>query len=74
MAKTSISKNEIPVKPCYSHVGGKLGSLLMEQFIQNGWIKKSATNERLYYITTKGKSGFTDMGIDLSLIPSEQIG
>jgi DNA-binding PadR family transcriptional regulator len=61
----------IPVKSCYSHIGGRLGNLLMEQFIEKEWIKKTESNERLYYITTQGKAAFTQMGIDLSLIPVE---
>jgi hypothetical protein len=28
-------------------------------------------NDRLYYVTSKGKTAFTQMGIDLSLIPAE---
>lgn len=63
----------IPVKPCYSHIGGRLGNLLMEQFIENGWIKKSVINERMFIVTVKGKKAFKEMGVDLSLIPQEEI-
>jgi hypothetical protein len=61
----------IPVKPCYSHIGGRLGALLMEQFIGNGWIKRQGEDDRHYVMTTKGAAGFTELGIDLSLIPKE---
>lgn len=64
-------KKIIPVKTCYGHIGGRLGNLLMEQFIENGWIQPVPGNERLYFVTSKGKSAFTQMGIDLSLIPVE---
>lgn len=63
----------IPVKLCYSHIGGRLGSIMTEHYIEKGWIKQSADNERLYYVTAKGKKIFTEMGIDLSLIPEETI-
>ena len=63
----------VPVKLCYSHIGGRLGSMLTEHYIQKGWIKQSADNERLFYVTAKGKKIFTDMGIDISLIPEEII-
>jgi DNA-binding PadR family transcriptional regulator len=67
MAKPS-AKTILPVKLCYSHIGGQLGSLLTEHFIASKWIQKTDNNERLYSITTKGKKELTAMGIDLSLI------
>jgi hypothetical protein len=27
-------------KTCYEHIGGKLGQLLLEQFVEKGWIAK----------------------------------
>lgn len=65
MAKKSTI---LPVKFCYSHIGGQLGSLLSEHFISKKWIEQLADNERLYQITPKGRKAFTEMGIDLSLI------
>ncbi len=47
-------KRIIPVKSCYSHIGGWLGNLLMEQFIEKEWVKKTESNERLY-ITAQEK-------------------
>jgi hypothetical protein len=58
----------IPVKLCYSHIGGQLGSLLSEHIISNKWIEKVDGNDRMYYVTVKGKKAFKEMGIDLSLI------
>ena len=60
----------IPAKLCYSHIGGKLGSLLMEQFIVKGWLMRHM-DEHSYYITEQGKQAFAAMGIDLSLIRPE---
>ncbi len=68
---TNTTKKIIPVKACYGHIGGRLGNLLMEQFIENGWIQPVTGNDRLYYVTFQGKTAFTQMGIDLSLIPVE---
>ena len=69
----STSKSFIPVKLCYSHIGGQLGSLLSEQFIAKKWIEPVDGNERLYSVTAKGKKAFTEMGIDLSLITPQVI-
>lgn len=63
--------SQIPAKPCYSHIGGRLGSLLMEQFIKKAWIKKNEESDRNYYLTPKGVKAFKDLGIDLSQIPLE---
>lgn len=63
----------IPVKPCYSHIGGQLGSLLCEHFIANKWIEQVSGNERQYSITSKGKKEFSALGIDLSLITPQAL-
>ncbi|HEX3025503.1 MAG TPA: hypothetical protein VHP12_09845 [Chitinophagaceae bacterium] len=68
-----MNKKLIPAKLCYSHIGGRLGGLLTKHYINKGWIKQVENNERLYYVTPKGKKAFTEMGIDLSLIPEETI-
>ena len=68
-----MDKKIIPAKLCYSHIGGRLGSLLAEHYIKSGWIKKVEDNERLFYITAKGKKIFNEMGIDLSLLQEETI-
>ncbi|MGG7437309.1 ArsR family transcriptional regulator [Chryseobacterium arthrosphaerae] len=43
-----------PAKTCYEHIGGKLGQLLLEQFVEKGWIAKGNPADRHYYITDKG--------------------
>jgi len=60
-----------PAKTCYSHLGGKLGTLLLEQLIEKGWIAKEQASDKHYYITSKGEEEFTKLGVDLSLIKEE---
>lgn len=62
-----------PAKTCYDHIGGKLGALLLEQFISKGWISKEKSDDRYFFITDKGQKEFIKMGIDLSLIKSEEL-
>jgi predicted transcriptional regulator len=45
----------LPAKPCFGHIGGQLGNLLMERFIEKGWIAKAKNDQRHYYITKKGE-------------------
>ena len=59
-----------PVKLCYSHIGGKLGSLLLEHFERKGWIEKT-DNSKHFYITEEGLAEFEKMGIDISQIKDE---
>lgn len=33
-----------PAKLCYEHLGGKLGQLLKETFIEKNWIAKKKSN------------------------------
>ena len=67
MTKNNNS-NRKPAKPCYTHIGGKLGSLLMEQFIEKGWIQKNNSADKEYFITEKGEREFKKLGVDLSEI------
>ncbi|WP_426478422.1 ArsR family transcriptional regulator [Chryseobacterium sp. CBSDS_008] len=60
-----------PAKLCYEHIGGKLGQLLLEQFVEKGWIAKDHPADRQYYITEKGQEEFTKLGLDLSQIKPE---
>ncbi len=62
-----------PAKTCYSHIGGKLGTLLLEQFIDKGWIAKEKSSDKHFFITDKGQKEFTKLGLDLSKIKSEEI-
>ena len=67
MAKISDKK---PAKVCYEHIGGRLGMLLLDQFISKGWLAKDNPADKHYYITEKGVFEFTKLGIDLSEIKS----
>ncbi|HVI46563.1 MAG TPA: hypothetical protein VM802_16925 [Chitinophaga sp.] len=57
-----------PVKFCYSHIGGKLGQLLTDNFIEKGWIARDPDSEKHYYLTEAGEKGLKKMGIDTSAI------
>jgi DNA-binding PadR family transcriptional regulator len=67
----NTSTGRKPAKVCYEHIGGKLGQLLLEQFVEKGWIAKDSPANKHYYITEKGKEEFTKMGLDLSQIKTE---
>lgn len=60
-----------PAKTCFSHIGGKLGTLLMEAFEEKGWIAKANVQDKHFYITPKGEKGFAQLGIDISQIVPE---
>ncbi len=59
-----------PAKTCYSHIGGKLGELLLEHFVDKGWIAK-VPEDKHYHITGTGEKEFAQMGLDLSKIKEE---
>ena len=63
--------NHKPAKICYSHLGGKLGTLLLEQFIEKQWIAKTQPGDKQYYITLLGEREFAKLGVDLSKIKEE---
>ncbi|MCJ7935962.1 MAG: ArsR family transcriptional regulator [Chryseobacterium sp.] len=65
------STDRKPAKTCYEHIGGKLGQLLLEQFVEKGWIAKDNPGDRHFYITEKGQIEFTKLGVDLSQIKAE---
>lgn len=62
-----------PVKLCYRHIGGKLGVLLTQAFIEKKWVAKSNSGEKHYHITAKGEKELAKLGIDLSQIIPESI-
>ncbi|ANH81089.1 ArsR family transcriptional regulator [Niabella ginsenosidivorans] len=68
---SKISKK--PAKLCYTHIGGKLGSLLLEKFIQDKWLAKDNPADKHFYITDKGQKEFAKLGIDVSQIKSEEL-
>lgn len=65
--KATEKKN---AKLCYEHIGGKQGNLLLEQFVDKGWLAKEHLTDKNFYITEKGIKEFTKLRIDLSLIHS----
>jgi hypothetical protein len=68
----AIKKATIPAKACYSHIGGKLGMMLMETFIEKDWIRKKNPKDKHFFVTQKGKKEFTNLGVDLSRIELEE--
>jgi hypothetical protein len=60
-----------PAKTCYSHLGGKLGTLLLDNFIDKKWIAKDNAADKHFYITDLGIAEFTKLGIDVSEIKEE---
>ena len=71
MSEKSISLK--PAKMCYSHIGGKLGQLLVENFAEKGWIAKNKSIDKHFYITDLGEKEFKKLGLDLSKIKSENL-
>lgn len=67
----SNSQNIKPAKKYYEHLGGKLGELLLETFIEKKWIAKKDSSEKHLYITELGEKEFEKLGLDLSKIKSE---
>lgn len=58
---------------CFGHIGGKLGKMLMETFVDKGWIEKDNPTDKHFFITDKGQKEFTKLGLDLSQIKSEEL-
>lgn len=67
------SEDKKPAKICYSHIGGKLGNLLMETFADKGWIAKQKPSDKHFFITDKGQKELTKLGLDLSQIKSDKL-
>jgi hypothetical protein len=70
--RTDMKSAKKPAKTCYSHLGGKLGTLLMEAFIDKGWIAKQDPKDKHFYITDKGEKGLARLGLDMTQIRSEE--
>lgn len=71
MKENTTATGHIPAKPCYEHLGGKLGDLLMQRFIELGWMERNGPAERHYHLTPEGENGFGKLGVDLSRIKRE---
>lgn len=62
-----------PAKICYDHIGGKLGAMLLKMCIEQRWIQKVDPADKHFFITEKGQTEFTRLGLDLSQITSEAL-
>lgn len=71
MNKVSVKVK--PAKMCYSHIGGKLGQLLVETFAEKGWITKKTSTDKHFYITEIGQTEFEKLGVDISQIKPEDL-
>ena len=71
MSEKSVLRK--PAKMCYEHIGGKLGQLLAETFVDKGWIAKNKSSDKHFYITELGQKEFEKLGIDTSKIKSEDL-
>jgi len=69
----TATKDIMPAKRCFEHIGGKLGELLLETFIEKKWIAKESDASKHFYITEKGQKEFAKMGLDLSQIKNEKL-
>ena len=60
-------KNEKPVtgRKCYDHLGGKLGKLVFDRFIELEWIKLEEGKATVYEVTEKGGEELAKLGIDI---------
>lgn len=60
-------RNEKVIKgrKCYDHLGGKLGNLVFEKFIELEWIKPEEGKSTVYEITEKGSQELAKIGIKL---------
>ncbi len=61
-----------PVKLCFEHIGGKLGAMLMEAFVENGWIAKTNAGDKHFHITDIGQQELTNLGVDLTKIKRKE--
>ena len=63
-------------RKCYDHLGGSLGAMLFELYLQNGWIVLEEGKSTVYAITPRGIDAFRQMGLsgDISILDQPQIG
>ena len=43
-----------PEKLCYTHIGSKLGTLILDKFVENNWLAKDKATDKHLYITNEG--------------------
>ncbi len=47
--------------------------MLLEKFVENGWLTKDNQSDKHFYITEKGNVEFGKLGIDISQIKDEKL-
>ena len=68
----TIANDLKPVKIRFEHIEGKLGKMLMETFVENGWIAKSNARAKDFCITDTGQQEFTKLGLDLTKLTRKE--
>jgi hypothetical protein len=68
----TIANDLKPVKVRFEHIEGKLGKMLMETFVENGWIAKTDTGHKHFHITGTGQQEFTKLGLDLTKLTRKE--
>lgn len=48
---------------CYDHLGGKLGKLMLDLYLREGWIAPEEGKTTVYRVTEKGRAQFEAMGL-----------
>ncbi len=61
----AILQSNLKAKKCYGHLGGKLGDLLFERFVDLGWFRLEAGKSTDYEITGKGFQELEKLGVNL---------
>lgn len=52
-------------RKCYDHLGGRLGSALLDFYLKQGWIVLDEGKSTVYVITETGRAAFGNMGLVL---------
>lgn len=53
-------------RTCYDHIAGALGVALHDRMLNLNWLAADPSRERDYILTSQGKDGFEELGIDLA--------
>jgi hypothetical protein len=56
---------EIKGRKCYDHLGGKLGTILLNTLLENNWIELEEDKKTVYIVIEKEKKEFKKMGIEI---------
>lgn len=58
-------KPKMKGRKCYDHLGGKLGTRILERLIELDWIKLEEGKSTVYEITEKGYEELAKLGVNL---------